>query len=178
MIRRLVAFVALLCMGATAFAQSTYPTQYGGRVAGVVPLVCDTNGANCAPSTGETNGTVVQPALSSTFWIYAPPVGGIVNSTAAVTVKAAAGAGIRNYVFSAQCNSDALGAATEVAIRDGAAGTVLYRQKIPTAGWLTPVDLNFDPPLRGSANTLVEIVTLTASVTGGVYCNLQGYTGN
>lgn len=29
-----------------------------------------------------------------------------------------------------------------------------------------------------AANTLVEIVTLTASVTGSVYCNLQGYTGN
>lgn len=32
--------------------------------------------------------------------------------------------------------------------------------------------------LRGTANTLVEIVTLTASVTGSVYCNLQGYTGS
>ena len=30
----------------------------------------------------------------------------------------------------------------------------------------------------GTANTLVEIVTLTASVTGSVYCNLQGYTGS
>lgn len=32
--------------------------------------------------------------------------------------------------------------------------------------------------LGGTANTLVEIVTLTASVTGSVYCNLQGYTGS
>ena len=38
--------------------------------------------------------------------------------------------------------------------------------------------LTFNPPLRGTANTLVEIVTLTASVTGSVYCNLQGYTGS
>lgn len=30
----------------------------------------------------------------------------------------------------------------------------------------------------GTANPLVEIVTLTASVTGSVYCNLQGYTGS
>ena len=48
----------------------------------------------------------------------------------------------------------------------------------PTAGWTLVQDINFNPPLRGTANTLVEIVTLTASVTGSVYCNLQGYTGS
>lgn len=31
-------------------------------------------------------------------------------------------------------------------------------------------------PLKGTANTLVELVTLTASVTGAGYCNVQGYT--
>lgn len=277
--RRALLAVALLCAVSPALAQSTYPTQYGGRVAGVVPLVCDTNGANCQPNgstgaiapqiqgnvadgvadsgnpvkiggyvagglptltqntrsnayistagqllvapwntlagadglsngrigqafgldgvalfpmsmgfsfngatwdrnRGDANGTVVQHALSATYWNFAPAVGGIVNTTTAVTIKAAAGAGVRNYIESMQCNSDALGAATELALRDGAAGTVIYRQKIATSGWLTPVDINFDPPLRGTANTLTEIVTLTASVTGGVYCNVQGYTGS
>jgi hypothetical protein len=42
---------------------------------------------------------------------------------------------------------------------------------------LSGATINFEPPLRGTANTLTEIVTLTA-VTGGVYCNLQGYTGS
>lgn len=135
------------------------------------------NGTTWDRQRGDVNGTVVQHALSATYWNFAPAVGGIVNTTTAVTVKAAAGASVRNYIESMQCNSDALGAATELALRDGAAGTVLYRQKIATSGWLTPVDINFDPPLKGTANTLVEIVTLTASVTGGVYCNLQGYTG-
>ncbi len=73
-----------------------------------------------------------------------------------MTVKAAAGASVRNYVLSMQCNSDALGAATEFAIRDGAAGAVMWQGKIGTNGWTTPVDLNFNPPLRGSANTLVQ----------------------
>jgi hypothetical protein len=45
-----VGFLTLLCAASAASAQSTYPTQYGGRVVGVVPLQCDTNGANCAPT--------------------------------------------------------------------------------------------------------------------------------
>lgn len=39
-------------------------------------------------------------------------------------------------------------------------------------------DINFNPPLRGTANTAVSIQTVTASVTGSVHCNLQGYTGS
>lgn len=135
------------------------------------------NGSTWDRLRGDANGTVVQPALSSTFWKYAAASGGIANTTTAVTVKAAAGASVRNYVMSMQCSHDTLGAVTELAIRDGAAGTVIWRGKLNT----TAVDgsgttINFDPPLQGTANTLTEIVTLTA-VTGGVYCNLQGYTG-
>ena len=57
MARNLIRFVALaalaLCVGAPAFAQSAYPTPSGTRVQGVVPLACDTTGANCAPVTGS-----------------------------------------------------------------------------------------------------------------------------
>lgn len=44
-------FVALagLC-SSPAFAQATYPTPAGSRVNGVVNLVCDSAGANCAPA--------------------------------------------------------------------------------------------------------------------------------
>lgn len=182
MARNLIRFVALaalaLCVGAPAFAQSTYPTPSGTRVQGVVPLTCNTTLTNCTPVPGDANGTVTQVAPVATYWRYAAATGGITNTTTAVTVKAAAGAGVRNYVLSMQCNSDALGAATEFAIRDGAGGTIIWQGKIGTNGWTTPVDLTFNPPLRGTANTLVEIVTLTASVTGSVYCNLQGYTGS
>lgn len=135
------------------------------------------NGTTWDRARGDVNGTVVQPALSSAFWNYAPPVGGIVNSTAGVTAKAAAGAGVRNYIKSLQLTADALGVATEFVIRDGAAGTVLARVKVNTGGLAASGTTIFDPPLRGSANTLVEIATLTATVTGGVFVNLQGYTG-
>lgn len=135
------------------------------------------NGSTWDRARGDTNGTVVQPALSSTFWKYAAASSGIVNTTTAVTVKAAAGASVRNYVMSMQCSHDTLGAVTEFAIRDGAAGTVMWRGKLQTTATdASGATINFEPPLQGTANTLTEIVTLTA-VTGGVYCNLQGYTG-
>ena len=181
-LNRFAAFVAVAALAisasAPAFAQSAYPTPSGTRVQGVVPLACDTTGANCAPVAGDANGTVVQPAPAAKTWRYSAAAGGITNTTTAVTVAPAGGAGVRNYVLSAQCVTDPLGAATEIAIRDGAAGTVIWRGKINTSGWTVVQDINFNPPLRGTANTLVEIVTLTASVTGSVYCNLQGYTGS
>ncbi len=60
-------------------------------------------------------------------WSHAAASGGIVNSTTAVTLVAAAGAGVRNYLTDLQVNTEALGAATELAIRDGAGGAVLWR---------------------------------------------------
>lgn len=126
---------------------------------------------------GDTNGLAVQSALSANFWSYAAASGGISNTTTAVTIKAAAGASVRNYLKTMQIDSDALGAATEIAIRDGAAGTVLWRGKISTAGYPNGRQITFDPPLKGTANTLMEVVTLTASVTGAVFVSAQGYTG-
>ncbi|MGZ3398164.1 MAG: hypothetical protein ACXWKX_03285 [Caulobacteraceae bacterium] len=113
-------------------------------------------------------------ASDAETWSYAAAASGIVNTTTAVTMKAAAGAGLRIYTTACQVSADALGAATEVAIRDGAAGTVLWRVKIGTGG-LSLTNIDFPVPLRGTANTLEEVVTLTATTTGGVYVNCQGY---
>jgi hypothetical protein len=74
--------------------------------------------------------------------------------------------------------AEALGTATELAIRDGAAGTVMWRIKVPTGG-LPLTEITFNPPLRQAAvNTLIEVITLTASVTGAVYFNAQGFISN
>lgn len=108
-------------------------------------------------------------------WSYAAFSGGIVNTTTAVTVKAAAGAGLCNYLQSLEIMAEALTNATELAIRDGTGGAVLWRTKIPTAG-LPTTTLRFEPPLKGTANTLLEIITLTASGAGAVYANAQGFT--
>ena len=60
-------------------------------------------------------------------WSYAAATAGIVSSTVAITVKAAAGAGLRNYVASIQVQTATLGNATVLAIRNGASGAVLWQ---------------------------------------------------
>lgn len=110
-------------------------------------------------------------------WNYAAAASGIANTTTAVTIKTAGGAGVRNYLTCLQISAEALGAATELAIRDGAGGTVLWRTKISTAGLTSGEVIGFLTPIIGSANTLLEVVTLTASITGAVYINAQGITG-
>lgn len=111
-------------------------------------------------------------ALPGATWRYAAPAGGLVNTTG-VTAKAAAGAGIRNYVKSAQIMTSHQTINTEIEIRDGASGSVMWR------GWAQSVGggatIQFDPPLRGTANTLVEIAEVSATGTAGVLVNLQGY---
>lgn len=114
------------------------------------------------------------PGQPAAQWGYAAASGGIVNTTTAVTIKAAAGAGVRNVITSLQLAAGALGAATEVAIRDGAGGAVLWRTFITSGG--VDTEVVFPVPIIGSLNTLLEVVTLTATITGGVYVNAQGFT--
>lgn len=135
------------------------------------------NGSTWDRQAGNKYWTSVTPGMPANFWSFAAPVGGYVNSTAGVTLKAAAGTGVFNLVYSGQCTSDPLGTATEIEIRSGAAGTVLWRQKVPTGGWPTPVTFNFYPPLKTGSNLLVEFAGTTASGTGGIYCDWQGNIG-
>ncbi len=125
-----------------------------------------------------TVGVLIQKPFSipEADWTYAAASLGIVNTTTAVTFKAAGAAGLRNYITGIQVMAEALGTATELAIRDGAGGTVLWRVKIGTGGLTNGISHNFAVPLRGTAATLLEVVTLTASTTGAVYFNAQGYT--
>lgn len=116
--------------------------------------------------------------MISGTWQYAAPGGGIVNSAAAVTIKASAGAEFRNFIEAIQITAEVLGLATEIAIRDGATGPVLWRTKLTAAGIIGGMNVQFPKPLAGSPGTLLEVVTLTATVTGAVYFNAQGYSAH
>ena len=105
-------------------------------------------------------------------WSYAAPAGGLVTQTA-VTVKAAAGAGIRNYITDIQVVNSHATISTEITINDGAAGTVLWRGWLQAAGG--GYSIHFNTPLRGTANTLLEIDEITATATAGVVFNAQGF---
>lgn len=108
-------------------------------------------------------------------WHYVAAASGIANTTTAVTLVGAAAAGIRSYITSIDIMAEPLGAATEIAIRDGAGGTVLWRGKLGTSGAPAGYNVKFPSPLKSTAATLLEFLTLTASVTGAVYVNAHGY---
>lgn len=151
------------------------------------PVLTSVVGLSANPAAGttarqqQTIGTLIGVPITKPYsipegeWLYAAAASGIVNTTTAVTIKTAGGAGIRNYITSIQVMAETLTNATELAIRDGAAGTVIWRTKIPTGG-LPSTLFTFPNPLKGTANTLLEVVTLTASGAGAVYFNAQGYS--
>jgi hypothetical protein len=161
--------------------------SFEGGGSGTNPIAVGLEGRTSS-KTSVTNATLVRPistldgrqvirlnSIPENEWVYAAASGGIANTTTAVTLVAAQAAGIRNYLTNLQLSSDALGAATEIAIRDGAGGTVLWRGKIGTAGIAGVSTIQFSDPLKSTAATLLEVVTLSASVTGSVYVNAQGY---
>jgi len=144
--------------------------------------------ARTSSKTSVANASVVRPistvdgrqivrldSIPENEWSYVAASGGITNTTTAVTLTGGAGSGVRNYITSLQVYSDTLGTATEVVIRDGVGGAVLWRAKIGTAGTVGIQDIRFHPPLRGSSNTLLEAACVTATGTGSIYLNAQGY---
>lgn len=104
-------------------------------------------------------------------WSSAAASGGIVNTTG-TTAKAAGAAGVRNYITHVSVINGHATVSTDVQIRDGASGTVLWRGFAQAGGG--GVSESFDPPLRGSTATLVEIANGTTG--SATYFNLQGFT--
>jgi hypothetical protein len=120
------------------------------------------------------SGTVY--TLACDGWSYAAATSGIANTTTAVTIKAAPQADERNYLTSLQIQHATLGGATELCIRDGAGGTVLWRTQLQTTA-LPLTTIYFNNAIRASKGTLLEVVTLT-QVTGAIYVNAQGYVAS
>lgn len=114
---------------------------------------------------------VLPYALPAASWNYAAASGGIVNTTG-VTAKAAGAAGVRNYITHVDVVNGHATVDTDVQIRDGAAGTVLWRGFAKAAGG--GVSSDFNPPLRGTAATLVEVACGTTGTA--TYFNLTGFT--
>lgn len=151
---------------------------HGAAVAGN-PILVGLEGRSTAP-TAVDDGDVVRVlatllgkqvnvpyALPANTWSYATATAGVTD-TADDEAKAAA-IGIRNYVTSVQVINGHATVNTEVVIKDGS--TVLWRGWAQAAGG--GVSAKFDPPLRGTANTAVNVANIT---TGSqTYFNLQGF---
>lgn len=172
--------------GATSAATATVWGQAGeaSAVAGNPVTI----GVECRNTrkTAVGNGQVVRPigtvdgklivrnhSIPENEWKYAAASGGIVNTTTPVTLAAAAGAGLSAYITSMQIRAQALGNATEIVLLDGLAA-VYWRSEIGTAG-LPLTEIVFEDPIKLIANSSLTFATVTASGTGAVYVNAQGY---
>ena len=181
------AAVPVAIQGGTVTTAGVQGTQTHNSSTVPNPILTSILGVSANPAVGTTAqqqraiGTLIGVPVTKPYsipegeWSYGAAAGGILNTVTAVTIRAAGAAGIRNYITGIQVFSEALTTATELAIRDGAGGTVLWRTKIPTTG-LPTTQFEFPNPIKGTAATLLEVVTLTASGTGAVYFNAQGYS--
>ena len=121
------------------------------------------------------NAIGVVPVPPTTRWSYSAPIGGLTNTLTVVQVKASPGLGTYHYITGMSCNSDPMGAETELDLRSGSAA--LLKFTIPPAGWITPWSISFAPPLKSvSVNAAINLAELTLNVTGAIYCNVQGYS--
>jgi len=151
-------------------ATSGNPTLVGGVVSTAIDATLVNNDqCRLLMSTSQQlvtiNGSI--PELS---WSYAAAAGGVI-STSDVVLKTAAGAGIRNYIKKLQIkNVNAV--AGEVVVKDGT--TVIWRYHV-SASQLNGEDIEFDQPLKSSANAALNFACITTGQQ--VYVNAQGYTG-
>lgn len=144
-----------LITGGICRASATPPTSF---VAG-----------DAVRTTMTTSGATVTKPFSTpdADWQYAAVAGGIVNTTA-VPIKAAAAAGLRNYVTGFDIDNTHASVATEVTILDGA--TVIWRSNFPAGARKT---VSLMTPLKGTAATALNVACVTTGAA--VYVNAQGY---
>jgi hypothetical protein len=129
------------------------------------------NGSTWDRLRGDTNGLVAQPhALTGSRWGYAGVTGGITD-TSDVVLAAAGGASVRNYVVALQYHNTSA-VASEIVVKDGS--TVIWRGYAP-ATMTRPVDIVFPVPLKGTANTAMNVAMITTATATIV--SAQGFTG-
>lgn len=150
------------------------PVRVGMR-AGTADITAVTDAQTVDMLASTTGKQIVLPyALRTNFWSYAGAAGGLVT-TSGVTIKASAGSGIRNCITSVQIVNEHATIGTEVVIRDGAAGTVVWRTWAQAAGG--GISTTLPVAICGSAATLLEVAEVTATATTGVVVSVQGYVG-
>lgn len=147
------------------------PVQVGGIVR-TTSLAAGTAGNMLTASMSSGGALVVLPYSGpEVSWQYAAASGGIVNTTD-VAVKAAAAAGLRNYITGFSCTNASATIATEIVIKDGS--TVIWRGYVGAGTLLNSVvGVTFPTPLRGTAATAVNVAAITTGAQ--LYVNLQGF---
>lgn len=158
-------------VAAHAAAISGNPVRMGGR-ARTSDITLVTNDQTVDAMMTVDGKQVMKPhAIRGATWSFVGAAGGITNTTA-VTLKAAGAAGVRNCLTGLQISNGHATVSTEVVVKDGAAGTIIWRHWFQAAGG--HAEPPFDVPLCGTAATLMEAVPITTG--SAIYINAQGYT--
>lgn len=150
-------------------AVSGNPVRIGAKAINVAPATVSATGDVADLITTMVGALIQKPyAIPEADWQYAPTAATTVNTD--VVVKAAAGAGIRNYITGFQVMNTHATVATEFVIKDGA--TVIFRSWLP-ANMQGDHDYRFATPLKGTANAAINFQAITTGAN--IYVNAQGY---
>lgn len=106
-------------------------------------------------------------AIPESTWQYGSSTA--VTNTSDVAVKAAAAAGIRNYVTGLQYHNTSATSST-IVVKDGA--TVIWACQAP-ASMTAPANIQFPVPLRGTAATALNVAMLTTATN--TFVAAQGF---
>lgn len=157
---------AIVGQGAEDAVVAGNAVRVGGRVRNATPTTFAAGDA--ADLTVTTSGALVEMpyAVPEVTWQVACAAGGLTTATATV-LRAAGGAGIRNYLTRLDLVNAHASAATEVMVLDGAA--VIFRTHLAPGACR---EVSFPVPLRGTAATALNI---QASVASAIYYNASGY---
>ena len=110
---------------------------------------------------------IVKPySIPELDWSY---TGEAIVDDADVVVKTAVSGTVKNYITSFQYQNTSE-VATELVIKNGA--TVIWRGYAP-ASMTVPANVTFNTPIKGSANTALNVACVTTGAN--VYVNVQGY---
>jgi len=137
----------------------------GGKVANANPTPMSATGdANHVMMT-MIGALIARPySIPESEWSYT----GIITTTSDTAIKAAAAAGIRNYLNGFQLQNTGA-SPTTLSVKDGA--TVIWQCSLP-ASMTIPIDIEFKVPLKSTTATAFNVACGTAS---SVTVNAQGH---
>jgi len=141
-----------------------YARTYSGKS---VPVTVDEYG-NMSGGGGGTSSASVSSEAGG--WSYAAASGGIVDTTD-VTLAAAPGNLLANYLSAMQITNKDASVGTEVVVKSGA--TILWRGWAPAVSVGGTVNIVFPRPLVAANNTALKAACITTSAE--CYINAQGF---
>lgn len=108
------------------------------------------------------------------LWSYTAASGGLVNTTG-LEAKGVPGVGFTLFVGSIDIVNSHPTIGTEIVLRDGPGGAVIFRTwAAPNGGGMSKI---FDPCIKLTENTALELAEITSTPSTGVYVNLTGWIG-